>query len=48
MEASAGDQVPVVEDEAGRKVVGVIHHRQVLLADNRALMEVRAEEREEA
>ncbi|MEE8546098.1 MAG: chloride channel protein [Alphaproteobacteria bacterium] len=48
LEASAEDQVPVVEDEAGMKVVGVIHHRQVLLAYNRALMEVRAEERGEA
>ncbi len=48
LEASAEDHVPVVEDEAGMKVVGVIHHRQVLLAYNRALMEVRAEERGEA
>ncbi len=48
MEASAEDHVPVVEDEAGMKVVGVVHQREVLLAYNRALMEVRAEERGEA
>jgi CIC family chloride channel protein len=47
LEASGEEHLPVVEDEASMKVVGVLRHRKVLLAYNRALMEVRAEERGE-
>ena len=47
MEASGEEHLPVVEDAASMKVVGVVRQRQVLLAYNRALIEVRAEERGE-
>lgn len=41
------DRLPVVEDRAGRQVVGVVHHKHVLQAYNNALLQARADERGE-
>ena len=41
------DYLPVVDDTEQRRVVGVLHHKDLLLAHNRALLEARAEERGE-
>jgi CIC family chloride channel protein len=44
---SAQDQgyLPVVDDLEHRHVVGVVHHKDLVLAHNRALLEARAQER---
>lgn len=47
MDATAADYVPVVDNLDDMRVIGVVHHRHVLLAYNRALLEARAEERGE-
>jgi CBS domain-containing protein len=45
MSAHDEDYLPVVDDTEQRRVVGVLHHKDLLLAYNQALLEARAEER---
>ena len=44
---SEEDTLPVVDDLDSRHMWGVVHHRDVLLANNRALLEAHAEEHDE-
>lgn len=47
MSAHDEDYLPVVDDTEQRRVVGVLHHKDLLLAHNRALLAAHAEERGE-
>jgi CIC family chloride channel protein len=48
MDGSGEDVLPVVEDAEGKKVIGIVHHKAALAAYNRALLQARAEEHDEA
>ena len=45
MTDTAAEQLPVIDGESTRRIVGVIHHMDVVMAHNRALMDARAVER---
>ena len=45
MDVSGEDHVPVVDGLMTMKVVGVVNHKEVLLAYNKVLIAARAEER---
>jgi CIC family chloride channel protein len=47
MSGGGETQVAVVEDEESMRLVGALHERDVIIAHNRALLQVRAEERGE-
>ena len=47
MDVSGEDQLAVVEDLEQRRVVGIVHYKDVLRALNRALLEAQAEEHDE-
>jgi CIC family chloride channel protein len=47
MDVSGEDHLAVIENRTSRKVLGVVHHRDVLRAYNRALLEAQAEEHDE-
>lgn len=47
MDVSGGEHLAVVADHGSRRVIGVVHHTEVLRAYNRALMEAQAEEHDE-
>ncbi len=47
MEIAGEDQLAVVDDLEGRRVIGIVHHKDVLRALNRALLEAQAEEHDE-
>jgi CIC family chloride channel protein len=44
MEANAEDHLPVIDETLGGKVVGMVDHKRVLRAYNRALLQAHAEE----
>ncbi len=37
MTEHAADRLPVVDDMTARRVVGIVHHKDIVLAHNRAL-----------
>ncbi len=45
MTDTAAEQLPVIDGESTRRIVGVIHHMDVVIAHNRALIDARAVER---
>jgi CIC family chloride channel protein len=47
MDVSGEEHLAVVDDRASRKVLGVVHHKDVMRAYNRALLEAQAEEHDE-
>jgi len=47
LDMSDEDTLPVVDYLDSRHMWGVVHHRDVLLANNRALLEAHAEEHDE-
>jgi CIC family chloride channel protein len=47
MDVSGGEHLAVVDDHGSGRVIGVVHHTEVLRAYNRALMEAQAEEHDE-
>lgn len=47
MDATGDEHVPVIDDRQDGRLVGVLHHRDALLAYNRALLEERREEHSE-
>ena len=44
MDTSGLAYIPVVDDEASMRVLGILHHRRLLAEYNRALIEEHAEE----
>ena len=47
MGAHGEDFLPVVDDTAERRILGVIYHKDVVLAQNRLLLEARARDQGE-
>ena len=47
MDVSGEEHLAVVDDRRSRKVIGVVHHKDVLRAYNRALLQAQAEEHDE-
>lgn len=47
LDATGDDHVPVIDEAQADKLVGILHHRDALLAYNRALLDERREEHSE-
>jgi CIC family chloride channel protein len=47
LESAGGNHLPVVDDTAHRRIVGILHQSDVLRAYNRALLQLQAEEHDE-
>ena len=46
MTDARAEQLPVIDGDTTRRIVGVIHHKDVVIAHNRALLEARAADRQ--
>ncbi len=47
MDGSGEESLPVVDDGASMRILGIVHHKAALVAYNRALMQAREEEHDE-